>query len=50
LKVNNVAVASAADVQEQVENSEVGELVAVEVQRGEDTEVVQVRPTAYPQN
>lgn len=50
LKVNNVTVASAADVQEQVENSEVGELVAVEVQRGEDTEVVQVRPTAYPQN
>jgi S1-C subfamily serine protease len=50
LKVNAVTVSSAAEVQEQVENSQVGELVSVEVLRGDDNQVFQVRPTAYPQN
>ena len=50
LKVNTVPVVSATDVQEQVEISRIGEAVTVEVQRGNETEQVQVRPTAYPDN
>jgi S1-C subfamily serine protease len=50
LKINNTAVASASDVQEQVENSQVGEPVAIEVLRGEDSEALEVRPTTYPES
>lgn len=50
LKVNSVPVVSATDVQEQVEVSRIGEAVTVEVQRGNQTEQIQVRPTAYPNN
>lgn len=48
LKVDQVEVRTATDVQEQVEASRVGEVVAVEVRRGDQTRVVQVRPIAYP--
>ncbi|GAB4233929.1 MAG: HhoA/HhoB/HtrA family serine endopeptidase [Elainellaceae cyanobacterium] len=47
-KVNGAEVRTATDVQEQVEGSQVGELVAVEVLRGEETQMLQVRPIAYP--
>lgn len=49
LKINNVEVQTASDVQEQVELSKVGETVIVEVRRGNAAEVVEVRPTAYPE-
>ncbi|MBD3882298.1 trypsin-like peptidase domain-containing protein [Phormidium tenue FACHB-886] len=47
-KVNNVAVNSAADVQTQVESSQIGEAMPIEVQRSNQTQVLQVRPTAFP--
>jgi S1-C subfamily serine protease len=46
--VNEVAVQTASDVQEQVEVSRVGERISVEIQRGEEVQVVEVRPTAFP--
>ncbi|PSB63720.1 serine protease, partial [filamentous cyanobacterium CCP1] len=47
-RVNNVEVRTASDVQEQVELSNVGEQVSVEIQRGEEVQVLEVRPTAFP--
>lgn len=47
-KINNVAVETASDVQEQVEVSQVGEVVSMEILRGETTQVLQVRPIAFP--
>ncbi|HEY9631368.1 MAG TPA: HhoA/HhoB/HtrA family serine endopeptidase [Coleofasciculaceae cyanobacterium] len=48
LKVNNVNVTSAADVQNQVEASRVGEPVSVEIMRQDRSQVVQVKPSAFP--
>ncbi|MCU0566613.1 MAG: trypsin-like peptidase domain-containing protein [Oculatellaceae cyanobacterium Prado106] len=48
LKVNQAAVASASDVQAQIETTRIGEPVAVEVLRGNETLVIQVRPIAFP--
>ncbi|MBI4780593.1 MAG: trypsin-like peptidase domain-containing protein [Oscillatoriophycideae cyanobacterium NC_groundwater_1537_Pr4_S-0.65um_50_18] len=48
IKVNNVNVTSAADVQNQVEASRVGELVSVEIMRQDRSQVVQVKPSAFP--
>lgn len=47
-KINNVAVETASDVQEQVEVSQVGEVVSMEILRGETAQVLQVRPIAFP--
>jgi S1-C subfamily serine protease len=48
LKVNNVEVNSASEVQDQIEKTRVGESVAIEVQRGNDKKTIQVKPIAYP--
>ncbi|NJO42454.1 MAG: PDZ domain-containing protein [Cyanobacteria bacterium CRU_2_1] len=48
LKVNSESVATASDVQEQVETSKIGEAVAVEVRRANQTQTIEVRPTAFP--
>jgi S1-C subfamily serine protease len=50
LKVNNVEVQSASEVQDQIEKSQIGEAVAIEVQRGSEKKVLQVKPIAYPAN
>jgi S1-C subfamily serine protease len=47
-KVNNVAVNAASDVQDQIEKTRVGENVAIEIQRGNEKQVIQVKPIAYP--
>lgn len=48
MKVNNVPVQDASEVQQQVEQSQVGELLTVEINRSGDTKVVEVRPTTLP--
>ncbi len=48
LKVNNVDVNSASEVQDQIEKTQIGESVAIEVQRGNDKKMIQVKPIAYP--
>jgi S1-C subfamily serine protease len=48
LKVNSVPVATSSDVQQQIETSQVGGSVSVEVKRGSETKVIQVRPIAFP--
>jgi S1-C subfamily serine protease len=48
LKVNNVAVNSATEVQDQIEQTRVGSTVAIEIQRGDEKLVIQVKPIAYP--
>ena len=48
IKVNNTPVANAAAVQTQVESSKIGEVVPVEVKRGNQTQVLQLRPTSFP--
>ena len=48
LKVNNVPVATSSDVQQQIETSQVGGSVSVEVKRGNETKTIQVRPIAFP--
>ncbi len=47
-KVNGVEVGSATDVQEQVEQSRIGELIEIEVNRGGEVVVVELRPTTLP--
>lgn len=48
LKVNSVPVATSSDVQQQIETSQVGGSVSVEVKRGSETRTIQVRPVAFP--
>lgn len=48
LKINNVAVETAAALQQQIETVKVGDIVVVEVQRDNQTRTVQVRPIAFP--
>lgn len=47
-KINEVSVQTASDVQEQVEVSQVGGVITLEILRGEATQTLQVRPIAYP--
>jgi S1-C subfamily serine protease len=47
-KVNNVDVNSATEVQDQIEKTRIGESVAIEIQRGNDKKIIQVKPIAYP--
>ena len=48
LKVNNTDVNSASEVQDQIEKTRIGESVAIEIQRGNDKKMIQVKPIAYP--
>ncbi|MBW4513797.1 MAG: trypsin-like peptidase domain-containing protein [Timaviella obliquedivisa GSE-PSE-MK23-08B] len=48
LKVNNVEINAASEVQDQIEKTRIGETVAIEVQRGNDKKIIQVKPIAYP--
>ena len=47
-QVNNTLVETPADVQAQVDASEIGEPLDVEVTRGEATQTITLRPTALP--
>lgn len=47
-KINGVPIETAADVQEQVEASAVGEMLQMEISRNGQSQVVQVRPAAFP--
>jgi S1-C subfamily serine protease len=48
LKVNNTAVANAAEVQQQIESVQVGETLSMEVRRKEEVKTLQLRPIAFP--
>ncbi len=48
LKVGGQTVATAADVQERVENSTIGETLQLEVNRQQKTEIIPIRPQAFP--
>ena len=48
LKVNEVAVTEAAEVQTQVERSQIGASLEVEVDRAGEIEIIEVEPTALP--
>ncbi|MEO0755812.1 MAG: HhoA/HhoB/HtrA family serine endopeptidase [Cyanobacteria bacterium J06648_16] len=47
-KVNETEVTDAAEVQAQVEGSQIGESLSVEISRAGETEVIQVEPTSLP--
>lgn len=49
-KIGGQTVESAVEVQQQVEASEIGEVLAVEVIRNEQTKIVEVRPGSLPLN
>ena len=49
-KVNNVDVATATDVQAQVETSSIGKPLKVEVDRKGQTKTLEVKPTKMPNN
>lgn len=48
LKVNSVDVNTASEVQDQIEKTQVGAVVTLEIQRGNEKRSVQVKPIAYP--
>lgn len=48
LKVGGQTVATAADVQERVENSKIGENLPLEIRRQQQIEMIAVRPQAFP--
>jgi S1-C subfamily serine protease len=48
VKVNETVVDTASDVQSQVEATQVGAIISVEVQRENRSQVFQVRPSAFP--
>jgi S1-C subfamily serine protease len=48
VKVNQKAVTNSAEVQEQVESSRIGEALMIEVNRNGQTQVIEVRPSAFP--
>ncbi len=48
LRVNGNPVETPTDVQAEVDASEIGEPLEVEIQRGNQTESVSIRPTALP--
>jgi S1-C subfamily serine protease len=47
-RVNDAEVQSASDVQAQVELTSIGEPISVEIQRGDELQTLEVRPTAFP--
>jgi S1-C subfamily serine protease len=48
LKINNRAIETAADVQNQVEASEVGADLKIEINRNGQNQTITVKPGAYP--
>ncbi len=48
LKVNNTAVATAAQVQQQIESVRVGDMLSLEIQRQNEVKTMQLRPIAFP--
>ncbi|MGJ3246137.1 MAG: HhoA/HhoB/HtrA family serine endopeptidase [Elainellaceae cyanobacterium] len=48
VKVNGAAISTASDVQQQVEQSRIGEVLDVEINRNGDTRIIPIRPTALP--
>lgn len=48
LKVNTIPVSTASDVQERVEASKIGDVLELEISRGDQTKVIQVRPGTLP--
>jgi S1-C subfamily serine protease len=48
LKIGDTPVQTSSDVQEQVEESQVGEVLEMEINRNGQTQVLQVRPSAFP--
>lgn len=48
LKVNNTAVATAAQVQQQIETVRVGDTLSLEIQRQTEIKTIQLRPIAFP--
>lgn len=49
-KINGESVKTASDVQSKVEASAIGAVLEIEVKRNKQTQVVQVRPGAFPTN
>ncbi len=49
-KINGTAVQTASDVQTQVEASQIGTPLQIEVKRGNSSQTVQVRPGAFPKS
>ncbi len=47
-KVNDREISTASDVQEEVERSRIGDLLEIEVIRGEETVMIELRPTLLP--
>ncbi|MBD2091866.1 trypsin-like peptidase domain-containing protein [Microcoleus sp. FACHB-1515] len=50
VKINNVPVETSADVQAQVEESRVGQVLSVEINRSGQAQTLQMRPIAFPEN
>ena len=48
LKVGGTKVATATDVQEQVEFSKIGAVLQIEIDRQQKTETIAIRPGAFP--
>ena len=48
LKVGNTTVKTATDVQEQVELSQIGQVLKLEIDRQEKAEIIAIRPGAFP--
>jgi S1-C subfamily serine protease len=48
LKINNTTVATAAEVQQQIESVQIGEPLALEIRRKDEVKSVQIRPIAFP--
>jgi len=50
VKINDAAVENSAAVQARVEESRIGEVLNVEINRSGQVQMLQIRPTAYPEN
>jgi S1-C subfamily serine protease len=48
LKINNTAVATASQVQQQIESVRVGDMLTIEVRRQDEVKTIQLRPIAFP--
>lgn len=48
LKVNQLPVETSVEVQDQVEASQIGEILRLEINREGETKVIEVRPTMFP--
>lgn len=48
LKINNTAIATAAEVQQQIETVQVGEPLSLEIRRKDEVKSIQIRPIAFP--